>query len=263
MDLGLKNKVAIVAASSKGLGRAVALELAAEGARVAMCSRNRDPIRQAADYVHAETGAEVYYEQVDVTRPDEIRTFVTNTANRFGDIHILVTNAGGPPAGLFVSLRPQDWMHGFHLNLMSVINLCAEVIPYMQRKRWGRIINITSIAVKQPVDGLILSNSIRSGVAGLAKTLSNEMAPYNILVNNVCPGYTRTERVEELSASMAERKGVSKEQIVQGWEENIPMGRMGRPEEFAALVAFLASERASYITGATIPVDGGAVKGLL
>jgi 3-oxoacyl-[acyl-carrier protein] reductase len=174
-----------------------------------------------------------------------------------------VTNAGGPPPGLFVSLRPQDWVSGFNLNLMSVINLCAEVVPYMQRHRWGRIINITSISVKQPVDGLMLSNSIRAAVVGFAKTLSNELAPYNILVNNVCPGYTRTERVEELSASIAERKGVSRERVVKGWEETIPMGRMGRPEEFAALVAFLASERASYITGVSIPVDGGAVKGLL
>lgn len=263
MDLGLKNKVAIVAAASKGLGRAVALELAAEGSKIAICSRSREQVHQTAEYIHAETGAEVYYEQADVTRPDEIRTFVTNTVNRFGNIHILVTNAGGPPSGLFVSLRPQDWVHAFHLNLMSVINLCSEVIPYMQRNKWGRIINITSIAVKQPVDGLILSNSIRAGVVGFAKTLSNELAPYNILVNNVCPGYTRTERVEELSAAIAERKGVSKDAVVGAWEDSIPMARLGRPEEFAALVAFLASERASYITGTSIPVDGGAVKGLL
>jgi 3-oxoacyl-[acyl-carrier protein] reductase len=263
VDLGLKSKVAIVAAASKGLGRAVALELAAEGARLAICSRNREQIRHTAEYIHGETGAEVYYEQADVTRHDEIKSFVANAANRFGNIQILVTNAGGPPPGLFVALRPQDWMHGFHLNLMSVINLCSEVVPYMQRNRWGRIVNITSIAVKQPVDGLMLSNSIRAGVIGFAKTLSNELAPYNILINNVCPGYTRTERVEELSASIAERKGLPKERVVKGWEDSIPMGRMGRPEEFAALVAFLASERASYITGTSIPVDGGAVKGLL
>jgi 3-oxoacyl-[acyl-carrier protein] reductase len=200
---------------------------------------------------------------VDVARGDEVRAFVNNTANRFKDIHVLVTNAGGPPAGLFVSLRPQDWMTAFHLNLMSTINLCSEVVPYMQKNRWGRIINITSISVKQPVDGLMLSNSIRSAVVGFAKTLSNELAPYNILVNNVCPGYTRTERVEELSMSMAERKGVSKEKIIATWEESIPMARLGTPEEFAAVVAFLASERASYITGTSIPVDGGAVKSTL
>jgi 3-oxoacyl-[acyl-carrier protein] reductase len=262
VDLGLKNKVAIVAAASKGLGRAVALELAQEGARVSICSRNRDHIRQTAEFIHAETGADIYYEQVDVARGDEVRTFVTNTANRFSDIHVLVTNAGGPPAGLFVSLRPQDWLSAFHLNLMSVVGLCAEVIPYMQRNRWGRIINITSISVKQPVDGLMLSNSIRAAVVGFAKTLSNEVAPHNILVNNVCPGYTRTERLEELSASMAERKGVSKDKIVAAWEETIPMGRLGQPDEFAALVAFLASERAGYITGTSIPVDGGVIKGL-
>ena len=263
MDLGLKNKVALVAAASKGLGRAVAYELAREGARIAICSRNQEQIRQAAEGIHAETGAEVYYEACDVTRPDEVRSLVSNVVNRYGDIHVLVTNAGGPPAGLFVSLRPQDWLAAYQLNLASVVQMCAEVIPHMQKNRWGRIVNITSISVKQPVDGLMLSNSIRSAVIGFAKTLSNEMAPYNILVNNVCPGYTRTERVEELSAAMAEKKGLSKDRIIAGWEESIPLGRLGRTDEFAGLVAFLASERASYITGTTIPVDGGAVKGTL
>jgi 3-oxoacyl-[acyl-carrier protein] reductase len=263
VDLGLKNKVAVIAAASKGLGRAVALELAREGAKIAIFARNRENVRQTAEFIHGETGAEVFYDQADVARGDEVRAFVANTISRFGDIHVLVTNAGGPPAGLFVSLRPQDWMTAFHLNLMSVVQLCSEVIPHMQRNRWGRIINVTSISVKQPVDGLMLSNSIRSAVVGFAKTLSNEMAPYNILVNNVCPGYTRTERVEELSAAIAERKGVSKDRIVANWEESIPLGRLGTPDEFAALVAFLASERASYITGTSIPVDGGATKSML
>ena len=263
MDLELKSRVAVIAASSKGLGRAAALELAKEGALIAMCSRNLDQVRLAAESIHTETGAEVYYEQCDVTRPEEVSSFVTNTVSRFGNIHILVTNAGGPPSGVFLGLNPQDWSAAFQLNLMSVIHLCAEVIPHMKRNMWGRIINITSISVKQPVNGLMLSNSIRSAVIGFAKTLSNELAPYNILVNNVCPGYTRTERVEELSAAMAGEKGVSKESIVAAWEESIPLGRLGHPYEFAALVAFLASERASYITGTTIPVDGGAVKGVL
>jgi 3-oxoacyl-[acyl-carrier protein] reductase len=160
-------------------------------------------------------------------------------------------------------LRPQDWSAAFQLNLMSVIQLCAEVMPHMQRNMWGRIINIASISVKQPIDGLMLSNSMRAAVIGFAKTLSNEMAPYNILVNNVCPGWTRTERVEELSAAMAEKKGVNKESIVAAWEQSIPLGRLGHPEEFAALVAFLASERAGYITGTTIPIDGGTVKSAL
>jgi 3-oxoacyl-[acyl-carrier protein] reductase len=263
MDLGLKNKVALVAAASKGLGRAVAYELAQEGASVAICSRNREQIAQAAESIHAETGANVYSEACDVTQPQEVRALVNNVVKRFGDIHILVTNAGGPPAGQFVNLRPEDWMSAYQLNLASVVQLCREVIPHMQKNRWGRIINITSISVKQPVDGLMLSNSIRSAVIGFAKTLSNEMAADNILVNNVCPGWTRTERVEELSVAMAEKKGLSKDRIVAGWEESIPLRRLGRTDEFAALVAFLASERASYITGTTIPVDGGAVKGTL
>jgi 3-oxoacyl-[acyl-carrier protein] reductase len=260
MDLGLKGRVAMIAASSKGLGRAVALELAKEGARIAMCSRNRYQLHAAAESIRTETGAEVYYAQCDVTRPEEVRSFVENTANRFGNIHILVTNAGGPPSGHFAGLRPEDWSAAFELNLMSVIRFCAEVIPHMQRNKWGRIINVASISVKQPVDGLMLSNSMRAAVIGFAKTLSNEMAQYNILVNNVCPGYMRTERVEELSTVMAEKKGVGKEKIVGAWEESIPLGRLGHPEEFAALVAFLASERAAYITGTTISVDGGIVK---
>ncbi len=263
MDLGLKNKVALVAAASKGLGRAVAYELAKEGAKIAICSRNRDQIREAADALKAETGADVYYEACDVTRPEEIHNLVHNTIDRFGDIHILVTNAGGPPAGAFVSLTPQDWLSAFQLNLASVVQLCAEVIPHMQRNRWGRIVNITSISVKQPVDGLMLSNSIRSAVVGFAKTLANEMGPYNILVNNVCPGYTRTERVEELSTAMAEKKGLSKDKVIAAWEASIPLGRLGQPDEFAAMVAFLASERASYITGTTIPIDGGVIKSTL
>ena len=263
MDLGLKNKVAIVAAASKGLGRAVALELAAEGAHVSICSRNRDQIHKAAELIEAKTGAQVYCEPADVTKTEEIHAFVTNTARRFGDIHILVTNAGGPPAGLFADLRLQEWLDAFHLNLMSVINLCSEVIPYMKKNRWGRIINVTSLSVKQPIDGAMLSNSIRAAVVGFAKTLSNELAPYNILVNNVCPGYTSTERLQELSAGIAERKGLTKDAVISTWEKSTPIGRLGRPEEFAALVAFLASERASYITGITVPVDGGAVKGLL
>lgn len=263
MDFGLKGKVAIVAAASKGLGRAVALELASEGARVAICSRNLDGIRKTAEFIRAETGSEVYFERADVIKPEEIRAFIGNVVNHFGNVHILVTNAGGPPAGLFATLRTEDWVNAFHQNLMSVINFCSEVVPHMQKNRWGRIINITSFSVKQPLDGAMLSNSIRAGVVGFAKTLSNELAPYNISVNNVCPGYTRTERLEELSAGIAERKGISKESLMATWESSIPMGRLGRPEEFAALVAFLASERASYITGVSISVDGGAVKGLL
>jgi len=207
VDLGLKSRVAMIAASSKGLGRAVALELAKEGARIAMCSRNRDQVRLAAESIQTETGAEVYYEQCDVTRPEEVRSFVGNTLSRFGNIHILVTNAGGPPSGLFAALRPKDWSAAFHLNLMSVIHLCAEVIPHMQRNKWGRIINITSISVKQPVNGLMLSNSIRSAVIGFAKTLSNEMAPYNILVTTYVPALRERNALKSCRPLWREKKG--------------------------------------------------------
>ena len=263
MDLGLTNKVAIVAAASKGLGKAIAMELAAEGARVAICSRDEKRIREAAESIARQTGAQVHASATDVTKAEDIERFVGETVRRFGTVQILVTNAGGPPPGPFTDLADAEWVRAFELNLMSTIRLCRQVLPLMQKDRWGRIINVTSVAVKQPVDGLMLSNSIRSGVIGFAKTLANEVAAHNILVNNVCPGYIRTERVEDLSRTMAQRKGTTAEAIVKSWEAGIPLGRIGDPREFAALVAFLASERASYITGATIQVDGGMVKGTL
>ena len=263
MDLGLQNKAALVAAASKGLGRAVAEELAREGARVAICSRNETLIEHVAGEIAAATGSEVLGLRADVSRTEDVEKLVSEVAGRFGTIDILVTNAGGPPPGTFDTLENSAWTDAFHLNLLSVVNLCRAAIPYMRANRWGRIINVTSISVKQPVDGLLLSNSLRAGVVGLAKTLSKELGPDNILVNNVCPGFTRTERVDQLANATAERTGVSREDVFRDWESTIPLGRIGKTAEFAALVAFLASERASYITGTTIPIDGGAVQGLL
>ena len=263
MDLRLQNKAALVAAASKGLGRAVAEELAREGARVAICSRNEALIGQVAGKIASETGSEVFGLRADVSLTEDVEKLVSEVAGRFGTIDILVTNAGGPPPGTFDTLENSAWAAAFHLNLLSVVNLCRAAIPYMKANRWGRIINVTSISVKQPVDGLLLSNSLRAGVVGLAKTLSKELGPDNILVNNVCPGFTMTERVEQLANATAERTGVSREDVLRNWESTIPLGRIGNTAEFAALVAFLASERASYITGTTIPIDGGAVQGLL
>ena len=263
MDLGLKNKTALVAAASKGFGRAVAEELAIEGARVAICSRNETLIKRVAEEIAEKTGSEIFGVQTDVSRSEEVEHLVSEVVERLGTIEILVTNAGGPAPGTFEALENSAWTEAFHLNLLSVVDLCRAVIPYMRANRWGRIINITSIAVKQPVDGLLLSNSLRAGVVGLAKTLSKELASDNILVNNVCPGFTMTERVEQLADAMADRTGRKRDDVLRDWESTIPLGRIGNTAEFAALVAFLASERASYITGTTIPVDGGAVQGIM
>lgn len=263
MDLGLQNKTALVAAASKGLGRAVAEELSSEGARVAICSRNETLIKKVAEEISNKTGNEVIGFQADVSYSEEVTGLVSKVADQFGTIEILVTNAGGPSPGTFESIDNADWLAAFHLTLLSVVDLCRATIPYMKTNNWGRIINITSVAVKQPVDGLMLSNSIRPGVIGLAKTLAKELAPYNILVNNVCPGYTMTERLEQLANAIAKSKGSQRDDVFREWETTIPLGRIGNTREFAALVTFLASERASYITGTTIPVDGGEAKGIM
>ncbi len=243
MDLGLKDRVAIVAASSKGLGKAVALGLAAEGAKLALCARGNEDLQHTA----SEVRTDVLAQTVDVTIEAQIRGFVDETQRKFGRIDICVTNAGGPPARRFEDTSSNDWRSAVDLNFMSTLHFARAVLPIMKAQRWGRLIAISSVAVLQPVDGLILSNAARSAVRGLVKSLSNEYAPYNVLINNVCPGYTATERLLKLGARP---------------EAQIPLGRVGTPEEFANLVVFLASDRASYITGVSIPVDGGWVKAI-
>jgi len=243
MDLGLKDRVAVVAASSKGLGKAVALGLAAEGAKLALCARGQEELQRTA----SEIRTEVFAQAVDVTVEAEVRRFVDWTLRRFGRIDICVTNAGGPPAKRFDNTSVDDWRSAVDLNFMSTLHFARAVLPIMKEQRWGRLITISSVAVLQPVDGLILSNAARSAVRGLVKSLSNEYAPHNVLVNNVCPGYTATERLLKLDVHP---------------EAHIPLGRVATPEEFANLVVFLASERASYITGVSIPVDGGWVKAI-
>lgn len=261
--MGLKDKVAYVAGASKGIGKEVARALAKEGAKVVMCARDESVLERAAKEIERETGTEVLYKRADVSDSQQVKEFVKLGIQKFGTAHILVNNAGGPPSSLFMDLQDHHWNEAFDLNLMSAIRLSRELIPYMMRQRWGRIINLTSVAVKQPIDGLILSNSIRAAVHGWAKSLSNELAPYNILVNCICTGFMHTERVESLAQSIAQREGVETKDVVRRWEAQIPMGRLGRPEELADLVVFLASERAGYITGTSIPIDGGYCKGLL
>lgn len=263
MDLGLRDKVAVVAAASKGLGRAVAHELAAEGARVVICARGIEALKAARDEIAARTRADVRAVAADVSTMEGIETLAADALRSYGRVDILVNNAGGPPSGPFEQHPWDAWEKAVQLTLRSAVELTRRVLPGMRERRWGRVINITSIAVKQPVDGLILSNSIRAAVTGWARTLATEVAPDGITVNNVLPGYTHTDRVEQLNAARAASEGVSPEEIQRRIESQIPMRRLGEPREFGAMVAFLASDRASYVTAQSIPVDGGWIRSLL
>ncbi|MBW7995651.1 MAG: SDR family oxidoreductase [Candidatus Glassbacteria bacterium] len=263
MDLGLKDKTAVVCGASKGLGFAAALELAREGANVVVCSRDEKNIIAAAERIAEQTGAGTLGIAADVSEPGAEEKVIGLTVKKFGGVDILVNNAGGPPAGSFAEHDDGAWLAAFELNLMSAVRFSRAAVPHMRARGWGRIINITSVAVKQPVDGLILSNSVRAGVVGMAKTLSNELAGEGILVNNVCPGFIETDRSVSLVTRRAENAGCEYDQMLAQLTSTIPLGRMGRPEELAALIAFLASERAGYITGATIQVDGGLMRALM
>jgi 3-oxoacyl-[acyl-carrier protein] reductase len=263
MDFGLRGKVALVGGSSRGLGRAVADELASEGCALVICSRDKDQVDAVRDEIAQAAGTDVLGVAADLTNPADVDTLVRAALDRFGRVDILVTNTGGPPAGPFESHSPETWRDAVAQNLESVLNLTRAVLPGMKGRQWGRIINITSIAVKQPVDGLILSNSVRAAVTGFARTLANEVAPYNVTVNNVLPGYTRTERLIHLAEHNAKTRGSEVDEAYAQWESEIPMRRLGEPNELAALVAFLASQRASYITAQSIAVDGGWIRALL
>lgn len=268
MDLGLQGKVAIVAASSKGLGKATAVQLAREGATVVMCSRSRDAIEAAAGDARAEAtrfenGGDAVGIVADVTVAADVERLVSETVDRFGRVDILVTNAGGPPAGSFETFEPEDFEAAVNLNLMSTVRLCKAVVPHMKEQGGGSIVNITSLAVKQPLGGLILSNTARAGVIGLAKSMANELGKFNIRVNNVGPGSTRTDRIVDLARQQAESAGISLDDAIDSQATGIPMGRIGEPEEFANVVTFLASPAASYVTGITLQIDGGTYKGIM
>jgi 3-oxoacyl-[acyl-carrier protein] reductase len=263
MDFGIKGKVAAVAAASKGLGKASALELAREGCAVAICARGEAALNAAAQEIRDATGARIVSVVADMTKAEDVARFIETTKQALGDPLILVTNAGGPPGGYFDQFDDAAWEQAFNLTLMSTVRLIRAALPGMRAAGWGRIVNITSITVKQPIDELLLSNAIRPGVIGLARTLATQLAKDGITINNVAPGNTLTDRQLELAQVRAQRAGRSVEEEIASSGANIPAGRVGQPEELAAMVAFLASARASYVTGSTIAVDGGAVRGLL
>lgn len=262
MDLGLTGRVAIVAAASQGLGYACARGLAREGAKVALCARTEAPIRQAAETIAGETGAEVLPLTADVTRADDIVRVVQQTVDRFGALHVVVPNSGGPSPGTFETLDEEKWRQALDSTLFSTTRLIHNALPHLKAAGWGRIVVITSTSVKQPIPGLLLSNTLRAGIVGLCKTLSQEFAPYGITVNNVAPGSYATARLAHLIERNAQAAGVSQEEARQQMEKRIPLGRLGQPEELANVVVFLASQAASYVTGQTWVVDGGQTLGL-
>lgn len=263
MDLQLTGKCAIVCAASRGLGRATALSLAKEGAAVAVCARTEATLVETAADIRGRTGARIVPIVADVARVEDTERLVATAAAELGGIDILVTNTGGPKSAYFATLSDADWYEAIESVLMSVVRLSRAVIPHMRARGGGRIINVTSISAKQPVEGLVLSNALRAGITGLARTLANEVASENILVNCVAPGYTATDRVVELAEAAAAREGISAEAVQQRTVAKIPMGRMATPEEFGDVIAFLASGRASYVTGTTLQIDGGYVRSLL
>jgi len=262
MNLNLKNKNAIICASSQGLGKAAALDLAEEGVNLAICSRDQDKINKVKEEIHQKINSEikVIALKVDLDSPDEIQAFYKQVENDLGSVDILVNNNGGPPPSTFEQLSDDDWQKAFNSTMMSCLRLSKLVIPNMKKNGWGRIINISSVSVKTPVNGLFLSNSLRMGVLGWAKALSDELAPHGITVNTVCPGYTRTERVEAILETQSNSSGLKKEEIEKSIAENIPMKRVGEAEDLAGLITFLASEKADYMTGLAIQVDGGSAR---
>ena len=261
MDLGLKDKVVVAVASSAGLGKATALAFAHEGAKLVITGRDAQRLQQAKQDIEKVSEHSVLAVQMDVSSAEDIDRLVKTVIDTHETIHVLVNNAGGPPPGFFWETDDEEWQKAFELTLMSSVRLTRAFIPYMRKQRWGRVLNITSSTVKQPIDQLLLSNSIRLSVVGWAKTLSNQLASEGVLINNVCPGWTVTERVTRLTEAKAEANKTSAADEVEAIASKIPMKRLGTPEEFANVVVFLGSERASYVTGVSIQVDGGSTAG--
>lgn len=258
METGLRNRVALVAAASKGIGRATALAFAAEGASLAICARSADALNQVAEEARRLHGVEVYTATLDVAEDESVRQFVNSVHRHFGRIDVCVTNAGGPPAKPFAKTTMAEWDSAYQLNLRSIVSFAHAVLPRMQQRRWGRLITITSIAVKQPILELVLSNTVRSGVLGLVRSLATQYGPDNITINNVGPGHTATDRVKEL----AQTTGHTAAEYEAEAAKDTPLRRLAKPEEVADAIVWLASERAAYITGQTILVDGGVYRGL-
>lgn len=263
MNLGIAGKTAIVSAASRGIGKAIALGLAREGVNMVICARNEAGLRRTAQEIEAAHSVKVIPIIADLTKGSEVKSLIEETMDRFGWIDILITNAGGPPTGPSLSFTDLDWEHAMILNLLSTVRLCREVIPIMKKQGWGRIVNMVSVAARQPLKDMVLSNSIRAAVLGLSKTLSQEVAADNITVNSICPGWILTDRLESIVRKRAETQHITYESALAGITADIPMKRCGTPEEVANLAIFLTSERASYITGTSIQVDGGLIKGLM
>lgn len=261
MDLKLGGKLAVITAASKGIGLAIAEKLAEEGANVILCSRRAESISQAAKRIADRYGVKAEGYAVDVSDADSVAQFAEHVGREYGQVDALVCNSGGPPGGSFLSMREEDWEKAFQTNLMSVVRLVREFYPWM-KTNGGRVVTVASTSVKVPIEGLVLSNTMRTGVAGLMKTLSMELAADGILVNTVCPGRIATDRLAELDGARAEKEGRSLEEIEQQIKKGIPLGRYGEPEELADLAAFLLSPRNSYLTGSTYFVDGGMMKSL-
>lgn len=262
MDLGLKGKVALVAGASQGMGRAAAFGFAREGAKVAICARGEAALNETAAAIRKETGGEVLTIVADMSKPADIQKFVNDSAKHFGRLDIVVNNAGGPPPGEFMKFTDEDWNNAYNLSFMSTMRMTREAVPHMRRVGGGRVINITSYSVKEPIAGLVLSNAVRSAVIGWAKTVSRELARDNILVNNVCPGRIDTERAQKLNKARADRLSRPVEEINKEMAAEVPLGRYGTADEAGDLIVFLGSDRASYITGTTIQIDGGLVRGI-
>jgi 3-oxoacyl-[acyl-carrier protein] reductase len=263
MEFGLTGKAALVTASSQGIGKACALELAQDGADLLICARGEDALNEAREEIADATGRKVAAIRADLTSKDDIDALIATAVRELGGIHILVTNAGGPPSGPFMEFDDNPWQDAFELNLMSVVRLNRAVVPLMREAGGGSIVNLTSVSVKEPLKGLVLSNAVRAAVVGLSKTLANELGPDGIRVNVVCPGFTATDRMTELIAARAEREGKAFDEVASGYYASVPLGRFAEPADIARMVAFLASDAAKYVTGVTVQVDGGFVKGLL